>query len=167
MKRPAPIAVAIFDTHPEAEEAVLQLERGGFDMSRLSLVGRGCNPAGGDVHGSNAGVPALAQGRYRFWCGLGGRLFKTAFLANPVLGHLVVLGPLASAAAAAGHGIVGGAVTALAHALGALGVSRECVLHYETALEADKYLLVVHGEARLQQLARNLLAGRDGLGPVR
>ena len=34
------IAVAIYNTHDEAEQAVKTLERGGFDMQKLSIVGK-------------------------------------------------------------------------------------------------------------------------------
>ena len=32
--------VAIYDTHEEAEEAIRELERSGFDMQKLSIVGK-------------------------------------------------------------------------------------------------------------------------------
>jgi hypothetical protein len=35
-----PVAVAIYNTHDEAEQAVKTLEQGGFDMRQLSIVGR-------------------------------------------------------------------------------------------------------------------------------
>lgn len=165
MKRPHCIAVAIFDTHCEALEAVRQLQRGGFDMSKISMVGRGCDTSEDRADSAEAPVHFSAKPE-SFWASLGETLFGTAFLVSPVLGHLVVLGPLASAAASAGRALVGGSLSALAGALSALGISRQCVLHYQTALEADKYLLVVHGEAHLQQRASDLLARANGLEPA-
>ncbi len=32
--------VALYDTHEEAEKAVRELQRSGFDMKKLSIVGR-------------------------------------------------------------------------------------------------------------------------------
>jgi hypothetical protein len=32
---------AIYDNHEKAETAVKELQKGGFDMKRLSIVGRG------------------------------------------------------------------------------------------------------------------------------
>jgi proteasome lid subunit RPN8/RPN11 len=33
--------VAVYHTHPEADQAVKELQRGGVDMRRLSIVGQG------------------------------------------------------------------------------------------------------------------------------
>ncbi len=33
-------AVAVFHTHPKAEEAVRELQKSGFDMTKLSIVGK-------------------------------------------------------------------------------------------------------------------------------
>ena len=33
-------AVAIYDTHSQAEEAVKELQRSGLDMKKLSIVGK-------------------------------------------------------------------------------------------------------------------------------
>ncbi len=32
--------IAVYDTHPEAEAAVGELQRAGFDMKKLSFVGK-------------------------------------------------------------------------------------------------------------------------------
>ena len=32
--------VAIFNTHPEAEEAIKELQRSGFDLKKLSVIGK-------------------------------------------------------------------------------------------------------------------------------
>jgi hypothetical protein len=34
------VGIAIFDTHGEAENAVKELQRSGFDMKKLSIVGK-------------------------------------------------------------------------------------------------------------------------------
>ena len=35
--------VAIYKSHPEAENAIKELQRSGFDMEQLSIVGRDCH----------------------------------------------------------------------------------------------------------------------------
>ncbi|MGA9863381.1 MAG: hypothetical protein WBQ19_14810 [Terriglobales bacterium] len=36
--------VATYHTHPEADQAVKELQRGGVDMHKLSIVGKGTIP---------------------------------------------------------------------------------------------------------------------------
>jgi hypothetical protein len=162
------IAVAVFDTHEQAADAVRELQRGGFDMKRLSIVGRDYRTDQHVIGYFNAGERARFFGKYgAFWGGLAGMLFGAAFLFVPVLGHIIVLGPLAATLVGGLQGaVLGGGVTAIAGALTAIGVPKDSVLRYETALKADKYLLVVHGDAQMQQRAREMLAAHATLEGV-
>ena len=45
-----------------------------------------------------------------------------------------------------------------AGALMAVGIPKDSVLRYETALKADKFMLVVHGDAQEIERAHGLLA---------
>ncbi|HEU0198926.1 MAG TPA: general stress protein [Burkholderiaceae bacterium] len=159
------LGVAIFDTHEDAASAVHELQRAGFDMKRLSIIGRDYHTDQHVIGYFNAGDRARFFGKYgAFWGGLAGMFFGAAFLFVPVFGHLVVLGPLAATVVGALQGaVIGGGVTAIAGALSALGVPKNSVLRYETAIKADKYLLVVHGDAKLQQQARDILGARASL----
>ena len=76
----------------------------------------------------------------------------------PLIGHVIVLGPLAAALVSGleGAALVGGA-SALVGALTALGIPKNSVLRYETALKANKFILVVHGDAQEIARARELL----------
>ena len=168
MDRSSEVAVAVFDTHEQAAEAVRELQHGGFDMKRLSIVGRDYHTDQHVIGYFNAGARARFFGKYgAFWGGLAGVLFGAAFMFVPVLGHIVVLGPLAATLVGGLQGaVLGGGVSAIAGALTALGVPKDSVLRYETALKADKYLLVVHGDAQLQQRAREMLGSRAALESV-
>jgi hypothetical protein len=46
-------------------------------------------------------------------------------------------------------------------ALSAIGVPKNSMLRYATAIRADRFLLVVHGDASEVQRARDLLAATD------
>jgi hypothetical protein len=95
-----------------------------------------------------------------FWGGLAGLLLGSALLFVPVLGHIVVLGPLAATLLGGLEGaVLGGGAGALGGALSALGVPDDSVLRFETAVKADKFLLVLHGEAQEIQRAHELLGG--------
>jgi hypothetical protein len=141
------IAVAIYDTHRRAEEAIKVLEHSGFDMRKLSIIGRDYQTEEHVVGYFNTGDRIKLFSKWGvFWGGLIGILIGSAFMLVPVLGHIVVLGPLASTFASAIEGAaVGGGVSAVAGALLSIGIPRDSVLRYEAALKADKFLVVVHG----------------------
>jgi uncharacterized membrane protein len=153
------IAVAIYGTHAEAEEAVKTLQRAGFDMRKLSIVGRDYRTEEHVVGYFNTGNRVKLFGKWgAVWGGLVGILFGSAFIFVPVLGHLVVLGPLASSLVSALEGaVVGGGLSALAGALLSVGVPRDSVLRYEAAVKANKFLLVVHGTADDIARAKDIL----------
>lgn len=79
MDRSSKVAVAIFDTHQQAADAVRELQRGGFDMRRLSIVGRDYHTDEHVVGHFNAGDRARFFGKYGvFWGGLAGMLRRAA-----------------------------------------------------------------------------------------
>jgi heat induced stress protein YflT len=160
---PNDLAVATYDTHLKAEHAVIALQRAGFDMRRISIIGRDYSTEEQVVGFFNAGDRARFFGKYgAFWSGLFGMLFGAAFLFAPVVGHIVVFGPLASTIVGGLEGAaVGSGVSALLGALSALGVPKNSVLRYATAILADRFLLVVHGDSNEIQRARDVLAATD------
>jgi len=154
------IAVAVYDTHTQAESAVKELQRAGFDMKKLSIIGRDYHTEEHVVGFLNAGDRAKFFGKLgAFWGGLMGMLFGSALLFVPVVGHVIILGPLAATIFGGLQGavLVGGA-SALVGALMAIGIPKDSVLRYETALKSDKFLLIVHGDAQEIKRAHELLA---------
>jgi len=158
------VAVAIFDTHAQADAAVRGLAAAGIDMKSISIVGRDYHTEEHVVGYFNAGDRARFFGRLgAFWGGLAGMLFGAAFLFVPFVGHIVVLGPLASMVVGARQGAaLGGGISAVAGALSALGIPRNSVLRYETAIKAAKFLVAVQGDATSVSRARDLLARAGG-----
>lgn len=157
--RKTDIAVAIYDSHAKAETAVKALQRAGFDMKRISIIGRDYHTEQHVVGFLNAGDRAKIFGKFgAFWGALMGVLFGSAMLFVPVVGHVIVLGPLAAAVFGGLEGaVLVGGISALAGALMSLGIPRNSVLRYETALKADNFMLVVHGDAQEIERARGLL----------
>jgi hypothetical protein len=89
------IAVAIYDSHTQAEEAVHKLARAGFDMKTISILGKDYHSEEHVVGYFNAGDRARFFGKLgAFWGGMAGILFGSALMFVPVVGHIVVLGPL-------------------------------------------------------------------------
>lgn len=153
------LAIAIYDRHGLAEEAVKRLQHAGFDMKRISIVAKDYETEEHVVGYLNAGDRAKIYGKFgAVWGALVGVLFGSALLFIPVVGHIVVLGPLAATLVegVAGAAVVGG-TSALVGALSSLGIPRNSVLRYETALKANRFLLVVHGTADEIERARELL----------
>lgn len=155
------LAIGIYDSHTLAEDAVHQLARAGFDLKAISIVGKGYQSEEHVVGYFNAGERARFFGKLgAFWGGLAGMLFGTALLFVPVVGHIIVLGPLAATIAGGLQGaVLGGGVSALVGALTSLGVPKDSVLRYETALKASKFLVIVHGGGDDLRRARDLLSG--------
>ncbi len=81
-----------------------------------------------------------------FWGGLWGFLFGAAFFWVPGIGPLLVAGPLVTwiVAALEGAALTGG-LSALGAALYSIGIPRNSVLDYETAIKAGKFVIVAHG----------------------
>ena len=158
------IAVAVYDSHTQAEEAVRKLSKAGFDMKTISILGKDYHSEEHVVGYFNAGDRAKFFGKLgAFWGGMAGMLFGSALMFVPVVGHIVVLGPIAATIAAGLQGaLVGGGVSALAGALSSLGLPKDSVLRYETAVKADKFLIIVHGGSSDTIRAREVLAQAGG-----
>lgn len=157
------IAVAVYDNHTQAESAVKLLQRAGFDMKKISILGKDYETEEHVVGYFNAGDRAKFFGKLgAFWGGLAGMLFGSALMFVPVVGHVIVLGPLAATLFGGLQGavLVGGA-SALVGALMSIGIPKDSVLRYETALKADKFLLVVHGDGQEIMRAHEVLGGVD------
>ena len=146
--------VAIYPSHTAAESAVKELQRSGFDMKKLSIVGRDYHTEEHVVGYYNAGDRIKAWGQSgAFWGGLWGLLFGSAFFWIPGLGPLFVAGPLVTWIVGALEGaVVIGGLSALGAGLYSLGIPKDSILLYETALKTDKFLLIAHGD--VDELAR-------------
>ncbi len=152
-------AVAIYDTHVLAEAAVKELQRSGFDMKTLSIVGKDYHTEENVVGYYNTGDRMKYWGKMgAFWGGFWGLLFGGGFFFIPGIGPLVVAGPIVSwlVGALEGAAVVGG-MSALGGALFGMGIPKDSVVKYETALKADKFLVIAHGTAANAEKAKQIL----------
>jgi uncharacterized membrane protein len=152
-------AVSMYNTHQEAESAVKKLQHAGYDMKKLSIVGKDYHTEENVVGYYNTGDRMLKWGGIgAFWGGIWGLLFGSAFFFVPGLGPLLLAGPLVASLVAALEGAVAlGGLSALGAALVGLGIPKNSVLTYETEIKAGKFMLVAHGTAEEVQRARNIL----------
>lgn len=139
--------VAVYNTHTGADDAIKALQKSGFDMKKLSIVGKDYQTEEHAVGYYNVGDRAKFWGKTgAFWGGLVGILFSSAFLLLPVFGHIIVLGPLVSAVVGGLEGAtVVGATSALFGALTGLGIPKDSVIQYENDVKAGKFLVLAQG----------------------
>ena len=151
--------VAIFRDHTGAEHAVKELQKAGFDIKKLSLVGKDYHSDKHVVGYYNTGDRMRYWGKLGvFWGGLWGLLFGSALFFVPGIGPIVVGGPIVAWIVGALEGaVVVGGISAVGAALFSIGIPKDSVLRYETSLKANKFLLVVHGTADEVERASSIL----------
>jgi hypothetical protein len=159
----ADTVVAVFADHQAAEAAVKKLVAEGFDMKHLSVVGKGYQTEEKVVGFYNLGDRVKFWGtRGAFWGGFWGLFFGGLFMTVPVIGHIVVLGYLATAAVfGIENAILVGGLSALGAALYSIGIPKNSVLQYESDLTADDYLVMAHGTADEVARAKAILAAAN------
>jgi uncharacterized membrane protein len=153
-------AIAMFDQHQQAEDAVKQLQQAGFDMKKLSIVSKAYQTEENVVGYYTTGERVKYWGANgAFWGGIWGLLFGSAFFFVPGVGPLFVAGSLVGAIVGALEtaAVVGG-LSALGAALYSIGIPRKSILQYETSIKAGKYLLVVHGTPDEVTRAKTILS---------
>jgi uncharacterized membrane protein len=151
--------VAVYPTHPEAEQAVKELQRAGIDMRSLSIAARDHHTDEEVVGYYNTGDRMKRWGKLgALWGGFWGFLFGSAFFMIPGVGPLLVAGPLVSwiVGALEGAALTGG-LSALGAGLYSIGIPKNSVLDYETAVKSDKFVLIVHGTAAEVAKAKEVL----------
>jgi hypothetical protein len=151
--------VAIFKSHIEAETAVKELQQSGFDMKKLSIVGRDYHTDENVIGYYNAGDRMKYWGELgAFWGGFWGLLFGSGFFLIPGVGPLLVAGPLVSwiVGALEGAAVVGG-LSALGAGLYSMGIPKDSILQYETAVKSGKYVVIAHGSDAETTHAREII----------
>lgn len=160
--------VGIFVSHLEAETSIKELQQAGFDMKKLSIVGKDFHTEEHVIGYYNAGDRMKVWGKLgAFWGGFWGLLFGSAMFVIPGVGPLVVFGPLVSWMVGALEGaVVAGGLGALAAALYSLGIPHDSCLQYETAVKSNRFLVVAHGTIAEADKAKEILelAGATHIG---
>jgi hypothetical protein len=151
--------VAVFTDHPAAETAVKKLTDAGFAMKQLSVVGKGYHTDEKIVGFYNTGDRIKFWGtRGAFWGGFWGLFFGGLFMTIPLVGHVIVLGYLATVAVSAvENAVLVGGLSAIGAAIYSIGVPKDSVLQYETAIKADGFLVMAHGTPADVARAKSIL----------
>jgi hypothetical protein len=128
-------------------------------MKKLSVVGKDYHTEEHVVGYYNTGDRMASWGKFGlFWGTVWGFLFGSAFFLIPGIGPVMVGGPLVSwIIGVLETAVVTGGLTALGGALASIGIPKDSVIQYETAIKADKFLLIVHGSLTEVEKARDIL----------
>ena len=155
--------VAVFTDHNGAETAVKKLTAAGFEMKKLSVIGKGYQTDEKVVGFYNIGDRVKFWGiRGAFWGGLWGMFFGGLFMTIPAVGNVVVLGYLATIAIAAiEDAVIVGGMSALGAALYSVGIPKDSIVQYETALKADSFLVMAQGAAEEIARAKAILSAAN------
>ena len=151
--------VAVYPTHTEADQAVKELQRGGVDLRKFSIVGKGYHTDEHAVGYYNTGDRMMYWGKVgAFWGGFWGLLFGSAFFMIPGLGPILAAGPVVTwiVGALEGAALVGG-VSALGAGLYSMGIPKDSIVKYEAALKTDQFLLIAHGTAAEVAKAKDII----------
>ena len=139
----------ICDTHIAAENAIRSLMTGGIEANKISLIGKGYHseelPTG--FYSTRDKIIAWG-GNGAFWGSMWGILMAPAVFFLPPLGMVALAGPIVSVLVSALEGaLVVGGLSAVGAAMSRIGVDKNEIIQYESALKVNKYLLIVHGTA--------------------
>ena len=151
--------VAIYDSHSQAEEALKNLQRSGFDMKTLSIIGKDYHTEEHVVGYYNAGDRMKRWGKSgALWGSVWGLLFGSAFFAIPGIGPVMVFGPLVGWILGALEGaVVVGGLSAVGAGLYSIGIPHDSIVQYEAAIKSDKFLLLARGTTEQVQRAREMM----------
>jgi uncharacterized membrane protein len=170
--------VASFPSHTEAENVVLELQKEGFDMQKLSIIGKDYRTnenVRGFLTWKDTAQAGAAGGAYwgSFVGGLFGILAGAGVLFIPGMAPIVIAGPITGLLAGWLEGsIIGGAavgaIGGLSGALFGLGIPKDEVLKYETRIQAGQFVLLVTGSEIDVSQAKTMLdkIGRNTAVPI-
>lgn len=160
-------AVNIFSSHVEAEAAVLELQKAGFDMQKISIIGQDYQTSEhirGFLTWKDTAKAGAGEAGYwgTFFGGLFGILTGVGLLFVPGVGPVIVAGHVAGVLAGWIEGMIVGGVGAavaggLVGALVGLGIPREKALKYETEIKAGKFMVIVSGTDEEIRQAQEIL----------
>jgi uncharacterized membrane protein len=151
--------IAVFPSHTEAETAIKELQKSGFDMKKLSIIGKDYHTEENVVGYYNKGDQIASWGKAgAFWGWIWGLVFGSAFFFIPGIGAVMVGGPIVSwLIGALETAVVVAGMSALGAALVSAGIPKDSVLKYETALKADKFVVIAHGTADEVAKAKSII----------
>jgi hypothetical protein len=139
--------ISIYNNHEDVEEAFRKLQSFGFDIKKLSIIGRGFHGEKDLAGFYNMGDEVKYWGKLGiFWGGIWGLLFGSALVLIPGFGPVAVAGFFTTSLIGAVEGAAAvGVMSALSAAFFDVGIPKDKIMNYEAAIKNGKYLMIAHG----------------------
>jgi len=156
--------VRVYDPQAETNATLKNLEKSGFAMNQLSIVGRDYHPDKQVIGGyHNAGDRMKTWGELaNSWGGLQGLLLGSGFYFIPGIGPVIVFGPLISSIVGAlKAAVIADDLSALGAGLHSIGIPKHSIMEYETAVKFDKFIIIAHGTPDDLANAKNARRGAN------
>ncbi len=149
-------AAATYHSLRNVKTAVIELEKSGFDLRRVSIAGKGHHYDGGRADWN----PDLQPGRWKEVSKLAsGKI--TYLLSDKEL--VMVSGPLSQCVAAAfDNPIIFEGLSTLCAAMYMLGIPRSKALKFQEDLQNDNFLVIANGTADEVALATRIFHSING-----
>ncbi len=130
-------AVGIFSVHTHARAAVHKLKLDGFDIRRVSVIGKHCHV--------NDRMKYWGQ-QSAFWSGVWGLMFSTGIFQVRGIGRLLVAGPLLATIIEMIERTTDHEDDAVGTGLRTIGISAESITRYEETVKTGNFVLIFQGE---------------------
>jgi hypothetical protein len=144
------VVVRVYNPDAEAKATVKELQRSGFAMNKLSIVGKDYHREERVIGGhDNAADHMKTWGELaRSWGDLPSMLLGSGFYFIPGVGPVIVFGPLVSwIVRALENAVMAGELSALGAGLYGIGIPKHSIMEYETAVKFGKFIVIAHSTA--------------------
>ena len=154
--------VSVFTNSNQVQQAITDLAKAGFDMKRISVVGKAYRGNGESAAYYRDGnrIKCLG-GQSEFWNSLYPAIQEWTLFSCPGTGIVLAVGPMAQwVVAVLNNSAIFGTLSVLGATFYSMGVAKERVQDYEEALRKGSCLLVIHGPAQEVVKAKRILRSR-------
>lgn len=150
--------IAVYERQNDAEAGLLDLQRSGFDLKRISILGKESEYGEQVVgHYNTGGRMKYLGARGAFWNDLWKMLPGAACFDIPGIGRILMAGPMTVWAVSAMEESDVEDLTAVGAGLFSLSIPKASVRRYESAIKGHKLLLVAHGSPQELLKSREVL----------
>lgn len=150
--------IAIYENQSEVNTGVQDLQLAGFDLKKLSILGRehesGQHVIGYYCTGSHMKYWGARGG---FWNGTWRLLTGAGYFVLPDIGGVLAAGPVTAWIVSALKASVADGLSALGAGLFAISVPVAGIKRYETAVKMHKLLLIAYGASQEVLKAKDIL----------
>ena len=155
--------VAIYSNPGKTQKAVTALARSGFDLERISVVGKAYRKSKDLAAYYRQGEHMKVWGdQGDFWNRLSSMIGGWALFRMPDWEPLLVVGALALwIVVALDNSAIFGGLNALGATLYNMGLPKDNVQNYEEALRRGNYLIVVHGPSQEVMRAKKIFKSAE------